>query len=249
MLPRTRITRFKPPHAILMKLHTGLVGLCVVAFWLSGVDQASSQVNPFRSAPTGTDTRTDAYPQAGFGFAANPSGTAQINALGFWVSPLDSGGTGVTAVDHTIAIYNYNGGLYTELAQAIVPAGSTADASGYAWINILPLTLTDTRQSRDYYAVLASEGTDFWIPYTDNSGTTDLDTSFGNSTGNGVGGDSFVAPGVGNSIPLYNFGFNGGYVGPNIGFGTPVPEPSCAMLMLGSGSLLLLRRRRSLPNK
>src|ERR1700682_6215181 len=68
-------------------------------------------ISPFQSVPINPDTtRTDSF-QAGWGFSANPSGTKQVNQLGFWVSPADSLNTGVLAISHDVALfhYNYNG--------------------------------------------------------------------------------------------------------------------------------------------
>ena len=152
----------------------------------------AANVDAFVSQPKGTfTTRTDTLAQAGFGFYANTSGTQQVDELGFWVSPADSGNTGKLAVSHQVALYDFNGSTYTEIASGTVAAGSTADSNGYAWVNIPTVTLTDIRQHADYYIVMASEGTDFSAPLTGSANTTVLDTSFGTVVNGWASGSAF----------------------------------------------------------
>jgi hypothetical protein len=208
---------------------------------------ASATVMNFVGTPNPTDTRTDSV-QAGFGFYANPSGAAQVNELGFWVAPSDSGDTGHLAVAHTVTLYDYNGTNYTAVAQATVPAGATADANGYAWVNIPAVTLTDTRSGADYYLVTATQGTDTWGPFRGtNTFSGFVDPAFGSVTGNGPFNFNLSPVGVGSTDGFTFEPGNGGYVGPNIGF-VVTPEP-CSLLLctLGAAGLLVaarLRRKR-----
>jgi hypothetical protein len=207
-----------------------------------GVGSSASAVlvDAFVGPPTAPDsTRTDTLAQAGFGFYATTAGTQQVNRLGFWVSPADSGNTGVLAINHDIALYNYNGSGYTQIAAATVLAGATADANGYAWATIPTLTLTDTSQGADYYIVMASVGTDVWAPNTGSANAPTLNAAFGTRTNNGWFSGS-APPGIGNAATFNLTSGNGGYFGPNIGF---VPEPS-SLALLGLGALSLIRARR-----
>jgi hypothetical protein len=214
----------------------------VLSGYLIGSPANAAAVNAFMSAPNGVFTsRTDTLSQAGFGFYANPSGTEQVDELGFWVSPSDTGGK--LAISHEVGLYDYNGSSYTLIAEGTVAAGSTADSNGYAWVNIPTVTLTDTRQGADYYIVMASVGTDTWAPDTGSANTTVLNPSFGTPTGNGwFTGSAF--PAVGGTDGFTPELGNGGYFGPNIGF---VPEPSSVVALCGLGAMglfLVVRRRR-----
>ena len=119
-----------------------LVGLSVVVF----STPLHAQVDAFRGAPTGGDTRNDSL-LAGWGFYANTSGTTQVNQLGFWVSPADSGGTGMLAIAHQVGLYDFNSATNSDtlIAEVTIPAGATGDANQYAWASIPALTLSDTR--------------------------------------------------------------------------------------------------------
>jgi hypothetical protein len=225
------------------KLGAGLV--CAIACLVGSMTSASAAtIREFMSAPNNPDsTRTDSIAQAGFGFSANPSGTQQINELGFWVSPADSGGTGKLAVSHEVGLYDFNGSNYTLIAEGTVAAGSQADSNGYAWVVIPTVTLSDTRQGADYYIVMATEGTDVWAPNAGSAHATVVDPIFGTPTGNGWTATS-AFPGVGGTDGLtVNLG-NGGYFGPNIGL---VPEPSSIVALCGlglAGLVVAVRRRR-----
>ncbi len=203
---------------------------------------ASAATTAFRGAPNAADPRTDNYGQAGWGFYAT-GGTQVVNQLGFWVSPSNSGGTGVLAVSHSVGLYNFNGANYTLLALATIPAGSTPDANGYAWASITPVTLTDTRAGADYYLVMASMGTDVWGPNTGGASIPVLNSSFGTPTGNGPANPNAFGAVSSTAAPTFTIG-NGGYYGPNIGFAA-VPEAS-STLFVGIGVVALgLRRRRT----
>jgi len=222
-------------HAAASKLGGALLALLLTCRAALAANMA------FVGTPNPTDTRADSVAQAGYGFYANPSGTATINELGFWVSPVDSGGTGKLAESHTVALYNYNGTNYTEIAQATIPAGAQADATGYAWASISPLVLSDTRQGADYYIVQASQGTDTWGPNFGTNTFSSVDSAFGALTRNGWFTGS-NPPGIGNAIGLTPELGNGGYVGANIGF---VPEPgSLLLLAIGALGLVCVRRLR-----
>ncbi len=217
-----------------------ILPLAMIASLTLASSASAATVSAFIGAPSPTDTRTNFFDQAGFGFYATSLGTKQVNRLGFWVSPSNPGG--VLAINHDIALYNFNGASYTQIAGATVLAGASGDANGFAWVSIPTITLTDTRQGADYYIVAASMGTDIWGPNTGTSGATTLDGSFGTRTGNGFWSNAAI-PGVGLTSGFGVQGGNGGYVGPNIGFDA-IPEPSAALLG-GLGMLALLRRRRA----
>lgn len=178
-------------------------------------------VDAFVGPPTVPDTtRTHTYAQAGFGFYGTTLGTKQVNQLGFWVSPANPGG--VLAIDHDVALYNYNGANYTQIAAATVPAGSTADANGYAWASIPALALTDTRQGLDFYIVTAEVGTDVWAPNTGSANAPTLDPTFGTRTNNGWFSGT-AAPGIGGTASFNGPIGNGGYFGPNVGLEAVAP--------------------------
>jgi hypothetical protein len=229
------------------------VVLAALALLLACVSPAHADL-VFLSNPSSTDNRTDSFPQAGFGFYIfGTTSPVMVNELGFYVSPTDSDNTGKLAVAHTVALYDFNGNGYTEIAQATIPAGSTADASGYAWVTIPGITLTDysfsgNSKTSDYYIVMASQGTDLWGPFTGVSSYGAVNNSFGFLTTNGVF-TTESAPGVGSSIAEPNFrdpgipGYNNGYIGPNIGF---IPEPASVTLAAVGGLCLVLARRRKL---
>ncbi len=214
-----------------------------VALLAANSTAAAALVEAFVGAPNNpATTRTDTFSQAGWGFYATQLGTKEVNQLGFWVSPDNPGGA--LARDHHIALYNFTGGgsPYTQIAAATVPAGSTADANGYAWASIPTLTLTDMRQGADYYVVTATMGTDVWAPFTGSANVSTLDATFGTRTGNGFGSWGVGPPGVGNSVSLAVYGGMGGYYGPNIGY---IPEPGSWLLLLSALACgLLVRRRR-----
>ncbi len=201
---------------------TATLALLTVAMLAACSTATAAPVEAFVGPPTAPDTtRTDTFAQGGFGFFASTLGTKQVNQLGFWVSPDNPGG--VLAVDHNIALYNYAGASqYPQIAAATIPAGSTADANGYAWASIPALTLTDTRQGLDYYIVTASVGTDVWAPNTGSANVPTLDATFGTRTGNGWFSTT-PAPGVGGTAGFNMVGGNGGYFGPNIGFEAAPP--------------------------
>ncbi len=218
---------------------SSLVLLCSVS------SANAATLTEFMSAPNNPDsTRTDSFSQAGFGFYANPSGTQQINELGFWVSPSDSGGTGKLAISHEVGLYHFNGTNYTVGRRGTVAAGSSADSNGYAWVSIPAVTLSDTRQGADYYIVMASVGTDYWAPNTGSAHTTVVDPIFGTPTGNGwFTNDAF--PAIGSTDGFTPAIGNGGYFGPNIGL---VPEPSSIVALCGlglAGLVIALRRRHA----
>ncbi len=172
----------------------------------SAASPVRADVATFRGAPAPATTRTDAF-QAGWGFYASTAGTKQVNRFGLWVP------NGATTVDHEVALYNHPG--YVLIAKATVPAGSTADADGYAWVTVPTLTLTDTRQSADYYIVLANLGTDTWGPLTGSSYAPTLNASFGTPTGNAW----FHAAGAFTATETFTGSLGiGGYFGPNLGF-------------------------------
>ena len=102
---------------------TRLLVLFAVALLVGGSTAAAGVlVDPFAGPPTAPyTTRTDPYAQAGFGFYTTASGTKQVNRLGFWVSPADSGNTGVLAAAHNVALYNFNGVNVTQIAAATIP--------------------------------------------------------------------------------------------------------------------------------
>lgn len=204
---------------------------------------ATAAVTAFRGAPNPTTLRNETLAQAGWGFSASSTGTAQINQLGFWVAPNQAGGAGMLQVSHTVGLYNFNGSGYTLLASATVPAGATADENGYAWTEITPITLTDTRQGADFYVVMASMAVDTWGPFTGNANAPVLNGSFGTPTGNGpFTGTAF--PVVGGASSFVFTPNNGGYIGPNVGFATPVPEPGSFLTAAGLALGALTRRRR-----
>jgi hypothetical protein len=194
----------------------------------------ASTIEAFIGTPTGTPT-TDSDTQQGFSFYANPSGTAEVNELGFYVA-----GESVTASDHTVSIYDYNGANYTDLAQAVIPAGSVPDSSGYAWVSIPTITLTDTRQGADYYAVMVTTaGSDLFV--NGSGATASSDSYFGTVfTLHGPESNS-SPPGVGNTIGITTE--QSASIGPNIGFSS-VPEPASLGLFGISAAGLLVRRRR-----
>lgn len=200
---------------------TRLLVLLAATVLAAGSSATAGLVDTFAGPPTAPDTtRTDSYAQAGFGFYANTGGAKRVNRLGFWVSPDNPGG--VLAVDHEVALYNYGaGGIYTQIAGATIPAGSTADANGYAWESVPTVTLSDTRQSADYYIVMAAVGTDVWAPYTGNAYAPTIDAGFGTRTDNGWFSTT-SAPGTGGTFSDFHYTLgNGGYFGPNIGFSDP----------------------------
>lgn len=104
--------------------------------------------------PNPTDTRTDTLAQAGYGFYLKSP--ILVTKLGFWVSPANSGNTGVLAANHTVVLYHYVPGTPNsaqELAQVTIPAGSTGDANKYAWANLsTPILLNDLTQGGDYFS-------------------------------------------------------------------------------------------------
>ncbi len=204
---------------------------------------AATLVDAFNGAPSGGDLRNDPYPQAGYGFYTTATGGKQVNELGFWVAPQVTGAPGVLAASHEVGLYDYNGNNYTLLASATVPAGSVADANGYAWASIPTITLTDTRQGADYYIVEASQGVDTWTPNFGSITHPVLDPSFGTLTGNGpIASTPFPAVGGTTSV-VFQLG-NGGYVGGNIGF-LATPEPaSLALALVGALGLALVAARR-----
>jgi len=202
-----------------MKITRLLVLFVATVLAADSAATAGVLVDTFAGPPTAPDTtRTDLFAQAGFGFYTTPGGTKRVNRLGFWVSPDDPGG--MLAVDHDIALYNFNGANYTQIAAATVPAGSAADANGYAWATIPAVTLTDTRQGADYYIVMASVGTDVWAPFTGNAHAPTIDAGFGTRTNNGWF-SAAAAPGVGGAAGFNVPIGNGGYFGPNIGLAVP----------------------------
>ena len=202
---------------------------------------SAAVVTAFISAPNPQDTRTNTIAQAGYGFYATTLGTKEVNQLGIWVSPDNTGGA-VLAINHDIALYRYNGANYTQIAGGTVLAGGTADANGYAWVSIPTITLTNNGQGGDYYIVMASVGTDIWGPDAGSNSFVTLDASFGTRTGAGWYTNDAI-PGIGNTnTNAFALVSNGGYVGPNIGY--VIPEPSAALLG-GLGLLALLRRRRA----
>ena len=77
------------------------------------------------------------------------------------------------------------GSAYTAIAQAVVAAGSIADANGYAWTAIPTITLNDAGQSGDYYILTATQGTDAWGPTTGTNSWSSVNSYFGTPTGRG----------------------------------------------------------------
>ena len=218
-----------------MRICVGL--FTVVAASLLGLMPAmATTISPFVGTPPSNDPRNDSIAQAGFGFAANPSGTAQVNELGFY----DEGGDGLAAA-HTVGLYHYNGSAYELLASTTIPAGTGATLeNGYRWGSIPTITLTDTDQSNGWYALMASQDTDTWYNVTTGSGLP-IVTNYGN-TGFGLLAyyTASAFPSVGGTVA---FSFGGGiqYGSPNMGF--LVPEPSSALLMIFGVALLGWRFR------
>ena len=224
--------RTRPPPAIpailekIIKARSNRVPFTRFVPWLASflagaalltTSVASAQVDAFLGPTTFDSTRTDPL-QAGWGFYANSSGTAEINELGLWVP---NGGT--TQASHTVALYDFNSGVYNLVTQATIPAGTVGDGNGFAWAPIVPVTLTDTRQGGDYYIVTASLGTDPWGPYTGNSHPTVSDSSFGTPTGYGWFTTSALLP---QPTESFNGYLIGGYIGPNIGYLVPTAGPA-----------------------
>lgn len=208
-----------------------LIGAIINLIALSSASAAT--ITPF-VARSGGNNRNDVYPQAGFGFAADASGTAQINQLGFY----DDGGDGLL-VAHDVGLYHYTG-VFTLIAKATIPAGTGALLQdGYRWVSIPTVTLTDGTQGGDYYELIASQGPDVWW---DGGGTT-IVNPFGNFPP-GPPGDGFNVgspmPAVGGTSSLSLGGPSFG--GPNMGFATP--EPSSLVLLAFGLALFGLRNIR-----
>lgn len=226
-------------------LHKAIVAMIVAISSPSIVCEAADIL--LVGAPSPTNTRTDTLAQAGFGFFINSP--IQVNKLGFWVSPADSGNTGVLAVSHTVALLHYVPGIpnrVEELAQVTIAAGSTGDSNHYAWaILSTPVTLTDTSQNADYYSLVATQGTDTWGPFTGSNTFASLGSPYTTLTGNGIWSTTSL-PGVGNSLisSSYAPSANGGFAGPNMSF-IPVPEPSTYILgTIATGIMAILARKR-----
>jgi hypothetical protein len=214
-----------------------LLAVAACSLFISSAFAAS--ISPF-VVRSGGNNRNDVYPQAGFGFAADASGTAQINQLGYY----DEGGDGLQ-VAHEVGLYHYTG-VFTLIAKATIPAGTAATLQdGYRWVSIPTVTLTDGTQGGDYYELIASQGPDIWW---DGGGTT-IVNPFGNFPA-GPPGDGFNVglpmPAVGGTSPL---GLGGpSFGGPNMGF--VVPEPSSlVLLVLGAAFVAWSRSRRGLAVK
>ena len=225
-----------------MKTSRFFLAVAVVALFSAVSTVGASAVEAFVGPPTAPDTtRTDTFAQAGFGFFADVSGAKQVNQLGFWVAPEDSGNTGVLAIAHSVALYRYNGTNYTQITSGTVAAGGTADSNGYAWVSVPAVTLTNNGQGLDFYIVMASVGTDVWAPFTGSAHAPTLDPSFGTRTGNGWFSTN-GAPGDGLNFGDFNpvLG-NGGYFGPNVGF---VPAPGALPAGLFLVGMNALRRCR-----
>ncbi len=207
--------------------------LAVVASMMGAPWASAATIAPFVSA-TLPDPRNDSYPQVGFGFAANPSGTAQVNQLGYF----DQGGDGLAAA-HQVGLYHYNGSAYQLLATTTIPAGTGALLeNGFRWMPIPTVTLTDTDQSNGWYALMATADTDTW-----SNNANSVVTNFGNF---GFGQLAYYTanpfPSVGGTTS-FGFGADIQYVGPNMGY-VAAPEPSSALLMVFGVSLLGWRFRK-----
>jgi hypothetical protein len=207
--------------------------VAAAATLIAGSSVMAATITPFVTESGGTP-RNDVFPQAGFGFYADPSGTVQINRLGYW----DEGNNGL-AVAHDVGIYHFNAGVITLLAKATIPAGNAAFLeNGYRWASIPTLTLTDTTQGADYYQLIASQGPDVWF----DGGVVNVTPSFGTVTGNGF----YTATPMGSVGSTVTLGVGGAFGGPNMGFA--IPEPS-SVVLLAIGTvvfgLIKVRSRKS----
>ncbi len=201
-----------------------LLALSCVSLFLLAASANAGVISAFvDDASNGTARSPGAFPQAGYGFFANVSGTAKINRLGYY----DAGGDGLSE-SHTVALYHYTDAGYFVVAKATVSAGTDATLSdGYRWAEIPEYTLADTRQNGNYYVLIASHGaTDVWY-----DGGIDAVTgqTFG-TTVSGMWGWNTEIPAVGASSPIQviSTGSNG-YGGANMGYA--VPEPSTIVLL------------------
>jgi hypothetical protein len=209
--------------------------VAAAATLIAGSSVMAATITPFVTQSGGTP-RGDAFPQAGFGFYADPSGTVQINQLGYW----DEGNDGL-AVAHDVGVYHFSAGVITLLAKATIPAGTGALLeNGYRWASIPTLTLTDTTQGADYYQLIASQGPgpDIWY----DGGVVAVTPSIGTVTGNGF----YTAAPMGPVGSTATFGVFSAFGGPNMGFA--IPEPSSVVLLtLGAVmvGLIKVRSRKS----
>ncbi len=204
-----------------------LLALSCVSLFLLAASANAGVISAFvDDASNGTARSPGAFPQAGYGFFANVSGTAKINRLGYY----DAGGDGLSE-SHTVALCLYNGSQpenYTVVAKATISAGtSTLLSDGYRWVEIPEYTLADTRQNGAYYVLVASHGaTDVWY---DNGVDAVTGQTFGTIT-NGMLGWSDPIPELGASghLEVINYG-GSAYGGANMGYA--VPEPSTIVLL------------------
>jgi hypothetical protein len=186
---------------------------------------ASASAEVLITTPPPATTRTDAF-FVGAGFYANASGTATVNALGYW----DEAGDGL-AVSHEVALLHFNGADQTIVAKVTVPAGTVAPlVDGYRWVTIPTYTLADASQGADYYTIAAVMGTDAWFDIPAGSQTSN--SSIGTLTGHAafIDGGTPVVGAVGSTLTAY-FNTALSYHGANVGM-VSIPEPSSLMLLV-----------------
>jgi len=219
------------------------VGAVALLFAMSAnAAMISAFVNSIASI---TPTENWAYPQAGFGFYANSSGTATINQLGFYDGPNGAEGSvgdGLQVAHDVGLLITNEDNSHSVIAKVTIPAGTGATLSGgYRWVSIPEVTLTKTSQGADFYILVASMDTDNWSW----SGGVEAVSgqSFGTLTNNGWS-SSAAMQSVGMEDSIYpDVGYTVG--GPNMGYA--VPEPSLSALLVTGlvGWLASARRKRS----